>query len=107
MENWSNLDVTVNNGTHEYRLLCEGYYYNSDGNPCINAYRDDEHGPWGTLTVNVAGWTAKDENEILVKTWSENESWTSDILLHGPFEDTGRRVPTGFVQAQVWRYTGV
>jgi hypothetical protein len=108
MENWKDFDVTVNDGTHEYRLVCEGLYYESDGLPLIRVYRGNHSCvPWSsTLTVNVVNWKPENDNEILVKTWSENKSWTRDILTHGPFEDTGRRVPTGFVHAEVWRYTG-
>ena len=55
-----------------------------------------------TLTVNIPEAEIADD-EIIVKTWSENEGIAKDALASGLFEDTGRRIPTGFVEAQVWR----
>lgn len=54
------------------------------------------------LTVSVEG-AELGVHEILVKTWSENEEIAKDMLNSGWFEDTGRRVKTGYVEAQVWR----
>jgi hypothetical protein len=45
------------------------------------------------------------DGEIFVKTWSENAGWFKKVLDTGLFEDTGKRVPTGFVEAQIWRFT--
>lgn len=42
--------------------------------------------------------------ELLVKTWEENERVAKQALASGLFEDTGKRVPTGYVEAQVWRF---
>lgn len=54
-----------------------------------------------TLTVNVPEAKVKD-GEFLVKTWSENEGIAKAALDSGLFKDTGRRVATGWVEAQVW-----
>jgi len=62
------------------------------------------HGePIATLTVYIEGVVLQD-GELLVKTWSENERIAQQALESGLFEDTGKRVPTGFVEAQVWRF---
>ena len=58
--------------------------------------------PWATLTVNIPG-TVLAEDEVLVKTWSENEELRQPALNTGLFIDTGRRVKSGFVEAEVWR----
>lgn len=58
--------------------------------------------PWGLLTVNIPQ-AHLDEGEILVKTWEENAPLREPALASGLFEDTGRRVPIGFVEAEVWR----
>ena len=42
-------------------------------------------------------------DEFTVKSWSENEPLVEPMLATGLFEDTGLRVPTGFVEAPVWR----
>lgn len=70
-----------------------------DGSTAITAIEDSGE-PFGVMTVCVPG-TQLNENEILVKTWSENV-WVSQLLGKG-FTDTGRRVKTGYVEAQVWK----
>jgi len=58
--------------------------------------------PWATVTTNIFGAELAD-NEICVKTWSENEPFREPLLATGLFEDTGRRIPTGNAEAEVWR----
>ncbi len=84
------------------RLVLDSY---KGGARAIRVVHDDEElgeEPYGVLTVNLPG-TALGEDEILVKTWSENEPFRAPALASGLFEDTGRRVPTGFVAAEIWR----
>ena len=40
--------------------------------------------------------------EFAVKTWTEN-AWVPQLLASGLFIDTGKTIPTGFVQAPIWR----
>ena len=47
------------------------------------------------------------DGEFAVRTWSKNESVAKAALASGIFEDTGKRIPTGFVEAQVWRFKTV
>lgn len=61
--------------------------------------------PFGKLTVNLPH-EPLEPNETFVKTWAENEVFREPILACGLFEDTGKRVPTGFVEAEVWRFKG-
>lgn len=80
--------------------------YMNNGTPAITLYakEGDELEPWIDLTTNVRGAsTFLEEGECLVKTWSENEPYIKPMLESGWFEDTGKRVPTGFVEAQVWK----
>lgn len=42
-------------------------------------------------------------NEFNVKSWSENEPFVAPLLATGLFEDTGRRVRSGFVESPIWR----
>lgn len=43
------------------------------------------------------------DDEFTVKSWSENEPLVAPMLATGLFEDTGRRIPSGYVEAPVWR----
>lgn len=54
------------------------------------------------LTVNIPQ-VFLEPGEILVKTWAENEQVAKVALTTGLFEDTGKRVQVGYVEAQVWR----
>ena len=65
-----------------------------------------EHGePEAVLTVNFDGFDGLDEGagEIVVKTWGTNEDFAPAALGTGWFEDTGKRVSNGFVEASIWR----
>ena len=58
--------------------------------------------PWTTLTTNIPGTVLADD-EVLIKTYSENEELRQPALDTGLFLDTGRRVQAGFAEAEVWR----
>lgn len=60
--------------------------------------------PIAKLTVNLPN-EHLEEGEFFVKGWSENEVIISDVLASGIFEDTGKRISLGFVQAFVWQFT--
>lgn len=65
-------------------------------------FHEGEH--WGTLTINLSDEELA-EDEIFVKTWSEGEVWVPQVLekMSDIFEDTGKRVKSGFVDVPVWR----
>lgn len=60
-------------------------------------------------TIAVLSVNLPDDKQVLqpgcffAKTWSENERIAETALASGLFVDTGLRVPTGYVSAQVWR----
>lgn len=58
--------------------------------------------PWGTLSKILPGVTL-DPGEVLIKTYAENEPFRQPLLDSGLFEDTGKRVPSGFIKLEVWR----
>ena len=65
---------------------------------------DDLMEPIATFSTNLVPYGAQvSSNEFCVKTWSENEVFVSPMLSTGLFEDTGKRVPSGYVVAPVWR----
>ncbi|MBU9199825.1 hypothetical protein KTD31_00230 [Burkholderia multivorans] len=58
--------------------------------------------PFGTLSKIVPG-VKLDTDEVLMKTYAENEPYRQPLLDSGLFEDTGKRVPSGFIELEVWR----
>jgi hypothetical protein len=60
--------------------------------------------PAGVATAAVPGAVLRPD-EITVRTWNENAPLRAPLLATGLFIDTGRREPTGYVQAKVWRLT--
>lgn len=94
---------TIRVDDQDLDLIRGAYPYG--GATSIRLIGNDEDGcpsPWGCLTVNIPG-TDLASNEVLVKTWSENEQFRGPALASGLFADTGRRIRTGFVAAEVWR----
>jgi len=80
-------------------------HYQSGGRVSLQLITDDDmREPYATLTVNIeeANFTLADD-EIIVKAWSENEKVAEAALATGVFKDTGRRIPAGYVKAQVWK----
>ena len=63
---------------------------------------DDEGDQWTTLVANLPVLDLE-RGEFPVKTWSENEVLREPLLASGIFVDTGKRIPTGFVTAELWR----
>jgi len=91
------------------KLCVDGYpttihldKYSEGGRLAIILICDDDGEEYGTLTVNMPE-VPLDPGEIIIKTWSENEQMAKAALMSGLFRDTGKRVPTGFVQAHIWR----
>jgi hypothetical protein len=76
--------------------------YATNGRPAI-VLVDENDSVFGTLTTNVEYVDLVIDEEIIVKDWSENEMLAKAMFETGWFEDTERRVKTGFVLAPVWR----
>ena len=62
-----------------------------------------EMGPIATLTTNIPG-SDLEEDELCIKTWSDNEELAVDALESGLFIDTKKRIAAGHVFAEVWKY---
>lgn len=75
--------------------------YYEDRSTCIRLVSEQDGSPIATLTVCIPG-IKLNENEVLVKTWGENEGLAVKALTELGFQDTGKRVSTGFVQAEIW-----
>jgi hypothetical protein len=79
----------------------------SDGTPAITVIEaepeDIDDDLFAVLTVAIEGAAAQlQEDEILVKLWSEN-GCLSHFVEADCFEDTGKRIEAGFAEAQVWK----
>lgn len=94
-------EVTV----HGKKLDMLQTYYSSDPDRVAICFECSDTGePYSMLTVNLPDKYLGD-NEIFVKIWSEYEHFAPFILEQFPdmFEDTGKRVKTGFVEAAIWK----
>lgn len=68
--------------------------------------KDEESGfpvPEVIFSCFVRGWEAQDDDEFLVKDWSENADWFEFMVQEGHFIPTGEVVDTGHVVAKVCR----
>ncbi len=79
--------------------------YPAGGAIAIQLVADDEPTePMATFSTNLVPYGAQvSSDEFCVKTWSENEVFVVPMLSSGLFEDTGKRVPSGYVVAPVRR----
>lgn len=74
------------------------------GNLAIELVSTQDGERFGVLTVNLPeSIELGQRGEIAVKTWNENQPLREPALASGLFVDTGRRIPTGHVEAEVWR----
>jgi len=80
------------------------YYskYINGGSKRINIV-DSNDAPFATLSSNPDGVTNLAEGEFLIKAYAENEDVAKSLLASSLFVDTGGRVPSGFVELQIWR----
>lgn len=72
-----------------------------DGGEVLVEFLMEDGTPFSTLTVNIPE-VVLGEREILVKVWSENADVSKAVLAYPMFRDTGARIHTGFVHAQIW-----
>jgi hypothetical protein len=80
-------------------IICRAQYI--DGHLALLILNESgEH--YAVLSVNIPGVQLAPD-EVLIKTWAENKDIAAAVLETGAFVDTGRRVKTGFVEAQVWQ----
>jgi len=75
----------------------------SNGRTALAMFLEGTPVPYCVLTVNLPLDDLK-ADEFFVKTWSENEAITDALRSTGIFTDTGRRVKTGHVHAEVWKF---
>jgi hypothetical protein len=98
-----NVDVKLLGGKARLRLEVDAY---SNGRIAVTAVDRVTGDRLGRVTVNIPEAQQAD-GEIFVKTWSENSGWVYQLpeLLPHVFRNTGRKVPAGYIQAEVWEFT--
>jgi hypothetical protein len=84
-------------GNYQVTLHCGQY---ANGRLAIQANCDD--GPYGKLTVNLPD-DPIGPREIFVRTTEENEYLAKAAMKTGLFEDTGKKVQSGFIEVSVWK----
>lgn len=89
--------------TFDLDVLFHKYH---NGRTAVVLFDYNEGEQFGKLTVN-ADEIHLEPNEILVKTWSENEEWYRQVLEQLPevFQDTGKIACVGYAQAEIWTVT--
>ena len=97
---------------HEEKLLfLEFAKYDTNNTTSLSIQILEECGddaflePYKDITTNIEGAEILlGENEIMVKTWSENESFIQPLLETGYFEDTGKRIRVSqYCEAAIWK----
>ena len=75
-----------------------------NGRTAIVLFNPETHEQLATATVNLPETQLSDDH-VFVKDWSENMGMLKLLLKEGLVEDTGHRVPTGYVEAALCRLT--
>jgi hypothetical protein len=91
--------ITVNVHGTKFQVTLRSMKYQNDRLAIVGTLGDIED--FGVLSVNIPDQPLK-ENEVLIKNWSENEAYAEAARNSGFFKDTGRRVKTGFCEAEIW-----
>lgn len=91
----------------DYQLAFEAQAYAfGEGAPLALALHVMEDGrpvePWSDVTSCVRG-AQVEPDEVIVKTYNESEVMREPLLATGYFEDTGKRIASGFAELEVWR----
>jgi len=75
-------------------------YNYTNGRTALALVNHKTYEPIAMLTVNLPHLFLKSD-EMFIKTWSENKQIIDTICIW--FENTGRKVDTGFSEAEVWK----
>jgi hypothetical protein len=96
------LDQRINTRYGEAIIDIAAY---DNGAPAVRLTNAETGEPIATLSINLPEAAHQlGPDEFFAKTWTENKAVAAAALSSGLFEDTGKRIPTGFVEAQVWRF---
>lgn len=98
------LEGTVEFAGYECVAYETAYPSEAGGSTAIYLVDTADGDPVATATVNVEGVSENlPASQVLIKDYSENEGMLDALIRAGLVEDTGRRVPTGYVTVPVAR----
>ena len=81
-----------------------GYYGN--GRLAVSLLEVDTHEPVMVATVNLPDADLA-EDEVAIKNWSENEGVLPFLIENEIVHPPHRKIDTGFVQADICKWTGI
>ena len=90
---------------HDGELLAIVEARYADDNTAILIEVAETNEPYATLSVNIPDAPLPNNDYFYVNTWSENAMIADAVRALPIFTNTGVKVPTGFVSAEVWRFT--
>lgn len=82
---------------HVLGIRCEHY---NNGRPAL--VLTDHEGIFAVVSVNIPE-IALGPEEFLMKFYSENAAFEEPLRATGLFEDTGKRVSSGYVAIPIWQ----
>lgn len=85
-----------------YGVLLDIVQTERGGRPHLQLFSTESGSPFGTLT-SVVPTAVLDHDEVIVRTSSENEPLRQPLLDSGYFVDTGKRIPSGYIELEVWK----
>ncbi len=100
--------IDISNEQREMAFTADRYGY--VGSPlCLHVWtcetgQEPFWEPYFSLTRNIRPNDCL-EDEVVVKTYEENEHLRQPLLDLGYFKDTGKRIATGFVSLEIWTIT--
>lgn len=102
--------IHLENKEELFFLEIQNYETNDTKAVSILIHEKDEYDevclePYAEITTNIEGAeTILQQDEILVKTWSENESLIPALLNCGYFEDTDKKIKVSdWCEASIWK----
>lgn len=98
------IEIDLFGTKYSVKLIKESYI---EGNVAIQGVilDKDTNEPvelFGTLSVNMPGYVLQ-EDEICIKSYSENVGFANAARKSGFFTDTAKRISSGFVEIEIWR----
>ena len=84
----------------DWNCLLEFGEYQNNGRTAITLIDENDGSPITTATINMPNVSLNDD-EVIIKDYSENEGILNALLINGVVELTGKSVDTGFVNCEI------
>lgn len=83
-----------------YNLAIELNKYSDNNGTALALFEIEDHSPFAMATINMP-LIELNENEVIIKNYSENEGIEELLIKNGIIEKTGRTVNGGFVNCNI------